>query len=634
MKKVFLLFCLFFVALFSCKSQNMASNVQSDSLYYAGHYNIRKVKMPMRDGVQLYAVVIVPKDISSKNKYPFLMTRTPYNAEDDTPTLFYNASYAKLMREGFVFVFTDVRGRWRSGGVYVNERPEINNPDKKHQKEIDESTDTYDTVDWLLTNIKDNNGRVGVFGVSYPGFYTTTAALSNHPAIKAVSPQAPVTDWFKGDDVHHNGAFFWMDFFTFFPIFENDDPSGLKNHSFGVLPFKESDNYDYFLNKVKTPINANLSFFKDSIPFWNEILNHPNGGEFWKNMDPLTHNLKINSAVLTVGGWYDAEDLYGTLTNYKTLKNQIPKPINKIAMGPWFHGGWWEKGEQLGDTHFGSETGTYYIDSIFIPFMRSHLKENGKDPLAEATVFETGTNIWRKFDSWPPKNTQEESVYLNDGGTLTFQKPSSQNSYSEYLSDPARPVPYQNVVSFERTLDYMVDDQRFADRRPDVVTFQTEPLTENLTLAGVITAQIQASISTSDDDFVVKVIDVLPRPGNAKNASRTGMASEKAPEQGYEHLVRAEIMRGRYRNSLDKPEPFKPGEITPVSFDLPDLFHTFQKGHRIMVQIQSSWFPLVDRNPQQFIDIYHAKPEDYIKSTIRIYHDAAHPSNLVFHVLK
>lgn len=626
------LFIISFISIIQIQAQN--STAVDDSLYFNQNYTHKTVMIKMRDGISLYAEIHIPNDISKTKKYPFLMTRTPYNALAGSKALYKNHQEAILLREGFIFVETDVRGRWRSEGKFINERPEGSNPDKKRQKETDESTDTYDTIDWLLGNVANNNGKVGIWGVSYPGFYTTVAALSNHPALKAVSPQAPVTDWFNGDDVHHHGAFFWMDFFTFFPFFENDDPTGKTFHSFGVLPFQQSDNYDYFLNTVKTPENANSHFFKDSISFWVDILNHPNNDSFWKNMNPLSHANNLKPAVLTVGGWYDAEDLYGTLKTYKTIEVQSPKTENKIAMGPWFHGGWWSKGESLGDTHFGSATGTYYMDSIFIPFMKSHLKEEGKDGLAEATVFETGNNTWRKFNTWPPQNTEERSLFLDDNEFLNQNKPQGPKGFSEYLSDPSHPVPYQDNISFERTRDYMVDDQRFAHRRPDVITFQTEPLTEDITFAGPITASLFASLSTSDADFVVKVIDVLPRPENAKNAGRTGDPGRIHPEQGYEHLVRAEIMRGKFRNHSESPEAFTPGEITPVQFDLPDLLHTFKKGHRIMVQVQSSWFPLVDRNPQQFMNINTAQPDDYIKSTIRIYHDQEHPSHILFHVLK
>lgn len=632
-KLAFPLFSFLLIAV-SVRAQTARSTFIDDSTYYATHYTVKLVKIPMRDKISLYAEVHVPNDASSAKKYPFLMTRTPYNAKGDSRRLISSHSYSKLVREGYIFAFEDVRGRFRSEGTFVHERPEGMNPDKKNQKEIDESTDTYDTLDWLLKNVKNNNGNAGAFGVSYPGFYTTTAALSNHPALKAVSPQAPVTDWFKGDDVHHNGAFFWMDFFTFLPFFDNDNPAIKREHTFGVLPFLEADNYDYFLNKVKTPEYANSHFFKDSIQAWNDFRNHPDNDSYWRGMNPLSHATNIKAAVLTVGGWYDAEDLYGTLKTYSTIKTQDPKTENKIAMGPWSHGGWWAKGDSLGATGFGSATGTYYIDSIFMPFMNAHLKAGTKDKLAGATVFETGTNVWRKFSSWPPVGTAEQSVYLGNDNTLTFEQPAAGDSFSEYLSDPAHPVPYQNVVSFERTRDYMVDDQRFASRRPDVISFESAPLSADMTLAGAISADLLVSLSTTDADLVVKVIDVLPRPSSAKEAERVGSASATSPEQGYQHLVRAEIMRGKYRNSLEKPEPFKPGQITPVNFDLPDLFHTFKKGHRIMVQIQSSWFPLVDRNPQQFLNIYNAKPSDYIKSTIRVYHDKDHASHLVFHVLK
>jgi putative CocE/NonD family hydrolase len=605
------------------------SRLQQDSLYLVKNYQHRKEMIPMRDGVKLYTEIFVPKDAGKAKPYPFLMTRTPYNASRTRIALYSMPSFAKLVREGFIIVGQDVRGRWRSEGDFSHERPQVNNPDKKKQKEPDESTDTYDTIEWMLKNVPGNNGKVGVHGVSYPGFYSTTAALSNHPALKAVSPQAPVTDWFIGDDVHHKGAFFWLDFFDFLPRFDQDEPDKPATRTFGVLNSRNRDNYDYFLHEIITPKRANTEFFKDSIPFWKDILAHPNYDEYWKSRNPLSHARDLKPALLTVGGWYDAEDLYGAIETYQKLEKQNPQTQNALAMGPWCHGCWWKEASSLGDIRFGSSTNQFYLDSLFLPFMNLHLKGKPAPRLAEATVFETGRNRWRRFSEWPPKGLEERSLYLLPKGKLGFSAPTSGSAYDEYRSDPDSPVPYQGRIHRVRTTDYMLDDQRFASRRPDVLTFSTDPLTEDLTLAGPILADLVASITTTDADFVVKVIDVYP----ADVPDSWAAEGSKAVMGGYQQLVRAEILRGRYRNSFEKPEAFKPNEATPVKFELPDLLHTFRKGHRLMVQIQSSWFPLADRNPQQFINIYEANPEDYIPSTIRIYHEPQRPSKLVVKVL-
>lgn len=601
-----------------------------DSLYLAQHYEHRKVMIPMRDGVKLYTEIFVPKDASKAKKYPFLMTRTPYNATRVQGKLYNSPSFARLAREGFIFVEQDVRGRWRSEGDFSHERPLVNNADKKKQKQADEATDTYDAIEWLLKNVAGNNGNVGIHGVSYPGFYSTTAAVSNHPALKAVSPQAPVTDWFIGDDVHHKGAFFWMDFFDFLPRFNQDEPDKPATRTFGVTNSKNRDNYDYFLNTVITPKRANTEFFKDSIPFWNDILAHPDYDDYWKSRNPLPHANKLKPAILTVGGWYDAEDLYGALETYQRIEQQNPAATNKLVMGPWCHGCWWSEAKSLGDISFETATGQYYLDSLFLPFMNYHLKAQGNAPsLAEANMFETGRNKWRSFASWPPKAAEDRSLYLLPGGKIAFSAPTAANAFTEYLSDPANPVPYQEGIHRRRTREYMLDDQRFASRRPDVLTYTSEPLSEDLTLAGPVIADLIASISTTDADFVVKLIDVYPED----TPDTVAAEGSDAVMGGYEQLVRAEILRGRYRNSFETPEAFTPNEPTAVKFEVPDLLHTFKKGHKIMVQIQSSWFPLADRNPQQFINVYEAEPEDYIKSTIRIYHDKQRPSRLQVKVL-
>jgi len=608
----------------------LTAQQKQDSLYLVQNYEWRQEMIPVRDGIKLYTEILVPKDAGKGKKYPFLMTRTPYNATRLYSRVYTNPSFARLVREGFILVEQDVRGRWRSTGKYDHERPLLANADKKKQKQPDEATDTYDVIDWLLKNVKGNNGNVGIHGVSYPGFYSTTAAVSNHPALKAVSPQAPVTDWFIGDDVHHKGAFFWMDFFDFLPWFNQDTPDKSATRTFGVLNSKNRDNYDYFLNTIQTPKRANTEFFKDSISFWNDILAHPNYDSYWKSRNPLSHAKNLKPAMLTVGGWFDAEDLYGALETYEQLEKQNPKTNNKLVMGPWCHGCWWSEASSLGDVRFDAPTGQYYLDSLFLPFMNYHLKNQGNAPkLAEATVFQTGANKWRTFPTWPPAHTEERSLYLLPNGKLGFTAPTATNSFAEYISDPANPVPYQGKAHRARTREYMLDDQRFAATRPDVLTFTSDPLTSNLTLAGPVLADLLVSISTTDADFVVKLMDVYPEdtPDSAAAPGSTANMSN------YQQLVRAEIMRGKFRNSFENPTAFTPNAVTPVKYEIPDLLHTFKKGHRLMVQIQSSWFPLVDRNPQQFMNIYQANPEDYIKSSIRVYHDGQRASKLVVKVL-
>jgi putative CocE/NonD family hydrolase len=425
---------------------------REDSLYLAQRYQVRKEMISMRDGVKLYTEIFVPRDAAKAKPYPLLMTRTPYNAAHFGTRLHTLPSFAKLVREGFIIVNQDVRGRWRSEGDFSHSRPLVNNADKKKQKQPDESTDTYDTIDWLLRNVPGNNGRVGVHGVSYPGFYATTAAVSNHPALKAVSPQAPVTDWFIGDDVHHKGAFFWLDFFDFLPNFDQDEPDKPATRTFGVLNSRNGDNYDYFLHEIITPKRANTEFFKDSIPFWNDILAHPDYDAYWQSRNPLPHARDLKPALLTVGGWYDAEDLWGALETYERLEKQNPKTENKLVMGPWCHGCWWGQAESLGDISFGDATGSYYLDSLFLPFMNQHLKGVGNGPkLAEVTAFQTGVNRWRIFEGWPPKAAQERTLYLLPGGKLGFSAPPAGDAFAEYLSDPAHPVPYQERTHRQRT---------------------------------------------------------------------------------------------------------------------------------------------------------------------------------------
>ena len=525
-----------------------------------------------------------------------------------------------------------------SEGDFMDVRPF--NPAKKTPKDVDEASDTYDTADWLLKNVPNNNGRIGVMGISYPGFYATMAILANHPAIKAVSPQAPVTDWFIGDDFHHNGAFMVMDGFSFYSGFGKPRPKPTTEHSEGFKDWKTPDNYDFYL-RAGALSNYSERFGMKGIPFWNDLMNHPDYDSFWKARNPRPHLKNISPAVMTVGGLFDAEDCFGAWRVYEAIEKQNPATVsNRLVMGPWVHGGWARTaGDRLGNVVFGQPTSDWYQQNIELPFFEYYLKDKGKMDLPEALVFETGSNHWTQYDTWPPKQVVPTKFFFAEGGKLVTAIPhpmvpdqrqaqtmNPRAEYDEYISDPARPVPYTEDVHLRRTREYMCDDQRFAARRPDVLVYQTNVLTEAITVTGTITADLRVSLSTTDADFVVKLIDVFP---DTLKGEENGV-----PLGGYQMLVRGEIMRGRYRNSFEKPEPFEPGIISQVRFDLPDVAHSFLSGHKIMIQVQSSWFPLADRNPQQYINIYQAKDEDFIPAKIQVYHTESEASGVVLPVLK
>lgn len=629
MKKYFTLFFFLFFSCF-CFCQN------ADSTWFVNNYTKLEQYIPMRDGIKLFTSIYIPKDQSTK--HPFLMSRTPYSCAPygaDKFAAFWRSYLMSYMKENFILVIQDVRGRYMSEGTFVDVRPFNKN---KKGKETDEASDTYDAIDWLVKNIKNNNGKVGVLGTSYPGFYATEAALSGHPALVAVSPQAPVTDWFMGDDFHHKGAFFVMDGFSFYPFFGTPHPAPQTTYTQG-FSFKSDDNYNAYL---KTGALKNFAkLMGDSIPFWNELYQHPNYDAWWQARNARNGLYNVKPAMLWVGGLFDAEDCFGAWNAYKAAEKQSPQTNSRLVMGPWYHGQWSREGSFLGNVRFGSNTSEYYRDSIEFPFFNYYLLGQGNTSgIAEANIFFTGENHWKKFDAWPPQNTRQENLYLASDGKLFLDEKNNLtgmdkrkgNEFDEYTSDPAHPVPYTQDVHFRRTREYMTDDQRFASRRTDVLTYETDILENEVTLAGPVIADLMTSISTTDADFVVKLIDVFPDDFNYPENEKGN--DKDYPMGGYEMLVRAEIMRGKFRNSFEKPEPFVPGKITEVKWELPDVAHTFLKGHRIMVQIQSSWFPLVDRNPQKFMDIYTADDSDFQKSDIRIYHDAEHPSKIILPVLK
>jgi putative CocE/NonD family hydrolase len=591
------------------------------------NYTKYEYRIAMRDGKKLFTAVYVPKDES--HTYPILLTRTPYSvapygADQYKGDLGPSPAFGK---EGYIFAYQDVRGRWMSEGDFVNMRPHL--AAKHGPADIDESTDAWDTIEWLTKNVKNHNDRVGTWGISYPGFYAAAGMIDAHPALVAVSPQAPVTDWFVGDDWHHNGALFLTHMFNFLSTFGRPRPEPTKKfqHKFD---HETPDGYDFFL-KMGPLANANATYFKDQVGFWNEACLHGTYDDFWKARNLRAHLSKIRPAVMTVGGWFDAENLFGALETYKNVEATSPGTANSLVMGPWKHGGWGSgDGAVLGDVNFNAKTSAFYREQIELPFFEHHLKAKGNLKQPEAWVFETGTNQWHRHDRWPPAAVAPESLYFHASGRLAFDPPpGTQTAFDEYVSDPDRPVPYIDDIGVAMAVEYMVADQRFAARRTDVLVYQSDLLEKDMTLAGPIEADLSVSTTGTDSDWIVKLIDVYPSdfPDPDPNPTKVRMG-------GYQQLVRGDVMRGKFRKSLERPEPFNPGEPTTVKFPLADVYHTFRTGHRIMVQVQSSWFPLVDRNPQSFVDIYQAKPSDFQKAIQRVYRSRERCSRVTLPVMR
>ena len=590
-------------------------------------YNKQEVYITMRDGTNLFTSIYAPKNTSAQ--HPILLNRTPYNIEPGGPERYQFSMqiYSRYTEEEYIMVFQDVRGRYMSEGQFEDIRPVI--PARKDNKDTDETTDTWDSVDWLVKNVDNNNGNVGIIGISYPGFYSTMGIINAHPAVKAVSPQAPVTAWFIGDDFHHNGALFLQDFFSFYYSFGRPRQA-LTRTGNPDFRYPVPDNYEFFLSLGPVK-NITARYFGDSIKFWNDALAHPDYDNFWKARDPRQYLKNVTPAVLTVGGWFDAEDLYGTLHTYEAIESQNPPTTrNYLVMGPWTHGQWaWAFGEgkNVGNIYWGLDANEEF-KVIEKSFFNYYLKGEGNPNWVEAKIFVTGSNKWRNFATWPPKNVVVKDLYFQSGEAASFESPVSKTGFDEYCSDPLNPVPYTEDVHINRTIAYMTDDQRFASRRPDVMTYQTSILTEDITLTGPLTADLFVSTTGTDADYIVKLVDVFPPDTLSVNSDN------KYPLGGYQMLVRGEVFRGRYRNSFEKPEPFIPGKVTEVKYELPDVAHTFKKGHRIMIQVQNSWFPLVDRNPQKFVNIYKCSESDFQKATQRIYYDASHPSHIKVNILQ
>jgi putative CocE/NonD family hydrolase len=569
--------------------------------------------VPMRDGVRLYTVIYAPKD--SSQRYPILMTRTPYGVGPYDADAFNLGGPESMAREGYIFVRQDVRGRYMSEGTFVEVRPE---EAPVSGKTVDESTDTYDTIDWLIKSVPNNNGRVGIWGISYPGFYAAAAGIHSHPALKAISPQAPVSDWFIGDDDHHNGALFLMDFVGFYNFFGSERPNNAPTSRYpGAAPISMTDAYKFYL-ELGPLKNIDAKFWHGRVEHWNDLVAHPDYDAWWKARALPAHLKGVNCATLVVGGWYDAEDMYGPFADFKAIDRFNPRTPNSLVIGPWPHGGWaGGPFDRFGDEAFGQRTGDWYRENMFKPFFDFYLKDKGGWKQPKATVFATGSNAWWQFDEWPPHGVKPVAFTLAANHALVRQDPRAQSDpgFDEYVSDPANPVPYIAETRARRKNEYLNDDQRFASVRPDVVTWQSAPLDEDFTVAGPISVDLQASTTGTDSDFVVKVIDVLPAEAGQPD---TAGATTSGPQR----LVRADVMRARYRESFSAPRPMTPGKPARVAFELRDVCHTFPKGHRIMVQVQSSWFPLVDRNPQTFVNIYKADDQDFHKATQRIYHSS------------
>jgi putative CocE/NonD family hydrolase len=592
----------------------------------AAAYDKREVRIPMRDGVQLFTSIYTPK--SRPGPLPILLQRTPYSVRPYGPDAFRDSvgPSPEVMQDGYIVVYQDVRGRYMSEGTFENMRPHVPKAKRRGPADIDESTDTYDTIEWLMTNVDGHNGKVGMWGISYPGFYAAAGMIDAHPALAAVSPQAPIADWWY-DDFHHHGAFFLPHAFNFFVRFGLPRPAPTPE---SPPPFSHGtpDGYAFFLGLGSLEA-AKQTYLAQDTGFWQAFVDHPDYDAFWAARDLLPHLREVAPAVLTVGGWFDAEDLYGPLEIYRALEKNAPRTDNRIVMGPWRHGGWARSdGDHLGNVDFGSKTAIHYRGALERVFFRQHLHGEGAMPEGDAFVFDTGALEWRAFPSWPPADLSPQSLFLGEGGVLAGDV--GRAGTTTWVSDPAKPVPFTEDIDVGMTADYMTDDQRFASRRPDVVTFRSEVLREALTIAGPIDVELwlgtDVAAPSGDMDVIVKLVDVFP--GDAPDHEFLDPGRRMG---GYEMMVRSEVVRGRYRDDRSKPKPFVPGKPTRVRVPLLDVLHTFQPGHRIMIQVQSTWFPLVDRNPQRWVDnVFLARAEDFTRATHSLLFGKGRPSRIAF----
>jgi putative CocE/NonD family hydrolase len=593
--------------------------------FIKSHYTKYEFRIPMRDGKRLFTAVYVPKTgafPSDPGPYPFLMDRTPYSVapygEDKYPA--HLGPSDEFEKAGYIFVYQDVRGRYMSEGEFVEMHPHID--DKKSPQDVDDSSDTYDTIEFLLKDVANNNGKAGIWGISYPGFYTSASIIDSHPALVAASPQAPMTDLFKGDDAYHGGAFMLSANFGFYAFFrpqkEPSPPAPSVPFDFGT-----SDSYKFYLNAGNLA-NLEAQYLKGSNWLFNDQMNHTTYDSYWQQRDLSRHMKNVKCAVLVVGGWYDAEDLSGPYRTFNAIGKMNPETPATLVEGPWVHGGWARgDGSHLGDIPFNARTSDYFRANVQFPFFEHYLKGKSAGAQPKAVVFETGTNVWRHFEQWPPKDAAAKTLYFHAGGKLSFDPPADAKGVDEYVSDPNHPVPFVGYTTDTVPQRYMVDDQRFAGYRPDVLVYETDPLTEDVTIAGPISPKLKIASTGTDSDFVVKLIDVYPENYGDDEGRPNKRVTDAPPLHmgGYQELLRGEPFRAKFRNNWEKPEALTPGKQTEIDFTMPDLFHTFRRGHRIMVQVQSSWFPLTDRNPQTFTDIPRARPEDFRKATEQVFRE-------------
>ncbi|HEX7018693.1 MAG TPA: CocE/NonD family hydrolase [Gemmatimonadaceae bacterium] len=593
----------------------------------ARQYAKHEFRIPMRDGVRLYTAVYVPKDTSQR--YPFLITRTPFGVVPYGPDKYPGrlGPTEAFDRAGYIFVLQDARGRFQSEGRFVEMRPHL---EHRRANDTDESTDMHDTIEWLLHNVPQNNGRAGVWGMSYPGFYTSASIIDSHPAIKAASPQAPIADLFRGDDAYHNGAFMLAAQFLLYSSFFRIRPDGPDFPSFTPFDYGVDDAYRFFLERGPALKDIAAAIRN---PLFDTNIAHSTYDEYWQARDISRHLDNVHCAVLNVAGWFDAEDLAGPFRTYHAIEERNPHITNVLVVGPWAHGAW-VRLQADSPEHLQFAAAEYYREKVLFPFFEAYLKGAGDARLAEATVFETGTNQWRTYEAWPPRDARPTSLYLHAGGKLSFTAPApGETRYDEYVSDPLHPVPHVPIATTDLVESYMYGDQSFAVARPDVLTYVSDPLTADLTVAGPVSPHLHVSSSGTDADFDVKVIDLFPgEPRAGANPLPDDVPTDGVA--GYAQLVRGEPMRARFRESLSVPTPLRPNEITALSFDMPDVNHTFRRGHRVMVQIQSSWFPLTDVNPQSFVRIGEATPTDFVKATQRVYHTPTAASRIEFRVVR
>ncbi len=593
--------------------------------YVKAHYTKFEYRIPMRDGKKLFTAVYAPKD--SSQAHPILMDRTPYSVApygEDQYRKHLGPS-EEFEKADYIFVYQDVRGRYLSEGEFLEMHPHVDV--KKSPQDVDDSTDTYDTIEFLLKRLPNNNGKVDIWGISYPGFYTSASIIDSHPALKAASPQAPMTDLFMSDDAYHGGAFMLAANFGFYTQFKPFAEPALPPKERVPFDFGTPDGYEFYLQAG--PIaNLDKLYLKGSNPLFIDQLLHNTYDDYWKARDLSRHMKNIKCAVMVVGGWFDAEDLSGPFKTFHAIAQNNPGTPDALVVGPWVHGGWaGTDGDHLGDVQFAAKTSEFFRANIQFPFFEYYLKGKGSG-LPKAYMFETGTNVWRKYDAWPPAQAQAKTLYFRAGGKLSLEPPAEKEGFDEYVSDPAHPVPFIDYISDSVPQRYMVDDQRFAARRPDVLVYETDPLTEDMTIAGPLSPRLKVASTGTDSDFVVKLIDVYPSDYPDAETAPGGKRVLGPPAVymgGYQQLLRGEPMRAKFRNSWEHPEALTPGKLAEVNFSMPDVNHTFRKGHRIMVQVQSSWFPLADRNPQSFVDIPNAKPGDFQKATEQVFHrkDAA-----------